>query len=90
MDSVCLTVRMKLKLRSPEIYEFHQTFLSITFQNHILDKQAVIFFFEVEMFDISEGGHVSGALDYGGGGGRSESGMGDERGEGTPVPLILT
>ena len=45
------------------------------------------------MFDISEGGHVSGALDYGGGGvegGRSESGMGDERGEGTPVPLILT
>ena len=49
------------------------------------------FFFEVEMFDISEGGHVSGALDYGGGGGgRSESGMGDERGEGTPVPLILT
>lgn len=51
-----------------------------------------LFFFEVEMFDISEGGHVSGALDYrgGGGGGRSESGMGDERGEGTPVPLILT
>ena len=46
------------------------------------------------MFDISEGGHVSGALDYGGGGGggggRSESGMGDEKGEGTPVPLILT
>ena len=39
------------------------------------------------MFDISEGGHVSGALDYGGGG---ASGMGDERGEGTPVPLILT
>ena len=73
---------MKLKLRSPEICEFHQTFLSITF-----------FFFEVEMFDISEGGHVSGALDYAGGGGgkgRSESGMGDERGEGTPVPLILT
>lgn len=84
---------MKLKLRSPEICEFHQNFLSIPFQNHILDKQAVIFFFEVEMFDISEGGHVSGALDYGGGGGgegRSESGMGDERGEGTPVPLILT
>lgn len=49
-----------------------------------------LFFFEVEMFDISEGGHVSRALDYGGGGGRSESGMGDERGEGTPVPLILT
>ena len=69
MDSVCLTVRMKLKLRSPEICEFHQNFLSIPFQNHILDKQAVIFFFEVEMFDISEGGHVSGALDYGGGGG---------------------
>lgn len=51
-----------------------------------------LFFFEVEMFDISEGGHVSGAFDYRGGGrgGRSESGMGDERGEGTPVPLILT
>ena len=64
-----MTVRMKLKLRSPEICEFHQNFLSIPFQNHILDKQAVIFFFEVEMFDISEGGHVSGALDYGGGGG---------------------
>ena len=42
------------------------------------------------MFDISEGGHVSRALDYGGGGGRGESGMRDERGEGTPVPLILT
>ena len=40
------------------------------------------------MFDISEGGQVSGALDYGGGGGAS--GMGDERGEGAPVPLILT
>lgn len=24
------------------------------------------------MFDISEGGHVSGALDYGGGGGEAE------------------
>ena len=41
------------------------------------------------MFDISEGGQVRGALDYGGGGGGA-SGMGDERGEGTPVPLILT
>lgn len=57
-----------------------------------LTNKQLFIFFEVEMFDISEGGHVSGALDYGGGGGggRSESGMGDERGEGTPVPLILT
>lgn len=31
-----------------------------------------LFFFEVEMFDISEGGHVSGALDYRGGGGEAE------------------
>lgn len=29
-------------------------------------------------------------MEGGRGGGRSESGMGDERGEGTPVPLILT
>lgn len=29
-------------------------------------------------------------MEGGGGEGRSESGMGDERGEGTPVPLILT
>lgn len=44
----------------------------------------------MELFDISEGGQVRGALDYGGGGGGGASGMGDERGEGTPVPLILT
>lgn len=57
----------------------------------LTNKQFFFFFFEVGMFVISKGGHVSRALDYGGGGGgRSESGMGDEKGEGTPVPLILT
>ena len=33
-----------------------------------LTNKQLFIFFEVEMFDISEGGHVSGALDYGGGG----------------------
>lgn len=35
----------------------------------LTNKQFFFFFFEVGMFVISKGGHVSGALDYGGGGG---------------------
>ena len=47
-----------------------------------LTNKQLFIFFEVEMFDISEGGHVSGALDYGGGGGGGEGGWGREGGGG--------